>query len=199
MLLCGVATQVCVLATARDARGLGYEVEVLADATAAGTQGKHLAALRDIRALGGKQRSWGDVLSEGSARVVLAGLGAGDTTLWCGALGECIADGGTTYDELEREVTWSSMLHRAGEVPRRVALQGTREPDGVEPLYRHPVDGSPLLVGWTPLVNGIRHAVERPTSAIPSTTVCFSATAMAGIGSASTRTRRWTWRALRPS
>jgi len=92
--------------------------------------------------------------------VVLAGLGAGDTTLWCGALGKCIADGGTTYDALEREVTWSSMLHRGGEVPRRVALQGTREPDGVEPLYRHPVDGSPLLVGWTPLVDGIRHAVE---------------------------------------
>jgi hypothetical protein len=159
VILAGVATNVCVLATAREARALGYEVEVLADATAAGTASRHAAALREIEKMGGRTRGWSELLSEGDRPVALRGLGAGDSVLWCGALRSCI-DGATTYEALEREVAWSAMFHRGGEVPRRVAIQGTRGPGQVEPLYRHPVDGQPALGDWTPVVDRIRRATE---------------------------------------
>jgi nicotinamidase-related amidase len=52
--LAGVATSVCVLATARDARALGHEVTALADATAAGSLARHRQALGEIASLGGQ-------------------------------------------------------------------------------------------------------------------------------------------------
>ncbi len=145
------------LTTARDARALGYDVEVLADATTAPTRGKHAAILRDIVSIGGRTRLWRTLLSEGDDPVALTGIGSGDTTLWCNALRGCVDD--DTYAALEREVDWNTMYHRGGEVPRLVAVQGTRE-GGTEPLYRHPVDGQPTLGDWTPLVDTIRRAVE---------------------------------------
>jgi nicotinamidase-related amidase/alkylated DNA repair dioxygenase AlkB len=154
VLLAGVATNVCVLAAAREARALGFEVDVIADATTAGTPGKHLAALQEIESLGGRRVTVADVLSTGNWPVVIDGLGAGDTALWCNVLG------GDDYEAVEREVAWSAMFHRGGEVPRRVAIQGARAPDGVEPLYRHPVDAQPALAPFTPHVDAIRRAVE---------------------------------------
>ena len=155
VVLCGVATNVCVLATARDARRLGLAVEVLADATAAATSAKHLLALREIEALGGRRRGWGELLAEAPAQVT--GIGAGAAALRCGALAGCVGD--DTYEALAREVDWQVMYHRGGEVPRRVAIQGARAADGVEPLYRHPVDEQPPLRAFTPTVDAIRQAV----------------------------------------
>ncbi|XXX78905.1 isochorismatase family protein [Sorangium sp. So ce134] len=159
--LCGVATNVCVLAAARDARRLGYDVEVLADATAAGTAGKHAAALREIEGLGGRRRRWADLLSDGPGPVCVTGIGAGGTALWCGALDESLAEGAGAFAAVEREVAWTTMLHRGGEVPRLVAIQGERAPDGAAPLYRHPVDEQPELGAFTPAVDRIRREVER--------------------------------------
>jgi len=154
VLLAGYAS----LTTARDARALGYDVEVLADATTAPTRGKHAAAMRDFAALGARARLWRTLLSEGDEPVTITGLGSGDTALWCNALRGCVDD--ATYAALEREVDWNTMYHRGGEVPRLVAVQGTRDADGIEPLYRHPVDGQPTLGDWTPVVDSIRRAVE---------------------------------------
>lgn len=160
VVLCGVATDVCVLATAREARELGYAVEVVADATTAGTLSKHVTALKAIEGLGGRRREWAELVAEGPGPVEIVGIGAGGTTLWCGALREVIDDGEATYAALAREVDWQVMFHRGGEVPRRVAIQGLREPDGAEPLYRHPADEQPALCGFTPTVDAIRRAVE---------------------------------------
>lgn len=158
LVLAGVATNVCVLATARDALGLGYEVEIVADATAAGTASKHARALAEIEALGGRIRRWGELLGEGVALQV-GGIGAGGSALWCGALGGVLAD--DAFGAVEREVAWGAMSHRGGEVPRLVAVQGERSADGVEPLYRHPVDEQPALADFTPAVDAIRRQVER--------------------------------------
>ncbi|MEZ4450597.1 MAG: isochorismatase family protein [Nannocystaceae bacterium] len=159
VLLAGVATNVCVLATARDARARGFEVVALADACAAGTSGKHTAALREITALGGEVRSWVDLAGELPRPVEIRGLGAGGTTLVCGGLHAVIDD--PTFAALEAEIEWSSMLHRGGEVPRLVALQGDRTGDDAEPLYRHPADGQPPLAPWTSTVDRIRLEVQK--------------------------------------
>jgi hypothetical protein len=53
------------------------------------------------------------------------------------------------------------MIHRGSAVPRLIALQGTKSPDGVEPLYRHPADAQPPLTHWTPTIDSIRQEVER--------------------------------------
>ncbi len=161
VVLCGVATNVCVLAAARDARRLGYDVDILGDATAAGTAGKHAVALREIEGLGGRRRSWADLLSDGPGPVHIAGIGAGETALWCGALDERLAGDAGAFAAVEREVAWTTMRHRGGEVPRLVAIQGERSPDGAMPLYRHPVDEQPELCPFTPAVDRIRRAVER--------------------------------------
>ena len=160
IILCGVATNVCIYQTAREARRLGYEVEVLSDATAAGTQSKHQRALRDLEALGCRVRSLGDLLNEGTTPTQVTNI-AGDSILWCGSLRACISEDNTTYESVASEVTWHTMSHRGGEVPRLVALQATRGEDGAEPLYRHPADEQPPLCGWTPTVDNIRREVER--------------------------------------
>lgn len=161
VVLCGVATNVCVLAAARDARRLGYDVAVLEDATAAGTAGKHAAALREMEGLGARRRRWADLLVDGSGPVRVDGIGAGGTSLWCGALDESLAGGAGAFASVEREVAWTTMLHRGGEVPRLVAIQGERAPDGAVPLYRHPADEQPELRAFTPAVDRIRREVER--------------------------------------
>jgi nicotinamidase-related amidase/alkylated DNA repair dioxygenase AlkB len=160
LILCGVATNVCVLETAREARALGYEIEVVEDATTAGSSSKHIRALRAIEALGGRIRRAGELFSESGEPFALTGLGAGGSTLWCGALRDCIADDASGFEAIAREVGWSAMFHRGGEVPRRVAIQGTRSSDGAEPLYRHPVDEQPALQAFTPHVDAVRRAVE---------------------------------------
>jgi nicotinamidase-related amidase/alkylated DNA repair dioxygenase AlkB len=156
--LCGASADESVLATARDARALGYEVEVVADATAAATASKHARALGAIGALGGRVRRWGELLAEGPGVTRVDGAGAGGTSLWCGALGA--AAPGDAFAAVEREVAWGAMSHRGGEVPRLVAVQGERAADGAEPLYRHPVDEPTPLATWTPAVDALRRAVE---------------------------------------
>ncbi|KAK9379311.1 uncharacterized protein V2V93DRAFT_327241 [Kockiozyma suomiensis] len=44
---------------------------------------------------------------------------------------------------LINEVSWSTMSHRGGNVPRLVCVQADITPDGWYPIYRHPVD-SPI-------------------------------------------------------
>jgi nicotinamidase-related amidase/alkylated DNA repair dioxygenase AlkB len=155
--LCGVATNVCVFYTAKTAIELGYEVEILTGATAASTPGKHLLAMQELEQLGATARNWAELLSEGDP-VRLTQI-AGDSMLDCAALSSCIDD--RTFETLYREVAWNQMSHRGSFVPRLVALQGTKEPDGVEPLYRHPADEQPPLMQWTPTIDAIRQEVER--------------------------------------
>ncbi|HEU4538755.1 MAG TPA: isochorismatase family protein, partial [Polyangiaceae bacterium] len=159
VVLCGVATNVCLLAAARDAARLGYAVEVLADASAASTASRHLRGLGEAEAVGARVRRWGELLDEGAGPVRLRGVGSGGSALWCGALRE--AAPGDAFAAIEREVAWGSMSHRGGEVPRLVAVQGARSPDGAEPLYRHPVDEQPALADFTPAVDAVRREVER--------------------------------------
>jgi nicotinamidase-related amidase/alkylated DNA repair dioxygenase AlkB len=155
--ICGVTTNVCVFHTAKSAIRLGYQVEILEEATSASTLGKHLLAMRELEKLGANIRHWGELLSE-SNPVRLTHI-AGDSTLDCAALSPCINE--QTFDRLYEEVTWNSMIHRGSAVPRLIALQGTKELDGVEPLYRHPADAQPPLTYWTPTIDSIRQEVEQ--------------------------------------
>ncbi len=155
--LCGVATNLSVFYTVKTALELGYEVEILAEATSASTSGKHLLAIRELEKLGASVRNWAELLSQ-SDPVRLTQI-AGDSILDCAALSACINE--DTFETLYREVAWHQMSHRGSFVPRLVALQGTKEADGVEPLYRHPADEQPPLMHWTPTIDAIRQEVER--------------------------------------
>lgn len=160
LILCGVATNVCVLATAREARALGYEVWVLRDATTAGSAGKHTAALRELESLGCSVRSIAELVKDARGEVVLRGLGSGDSALYCNVWS--MFDDGALFDKLAHEIEWNTMMHRGGEVPRRVAIQGAI--DGtIEPLYRHPADEQPTMVPFSPTVDAIRRVVEART------------------------------------
>jgi nicotinamidase-related amidase len=155
--LCGLATNVCVSHTEKAAMQLGYQVEILEEATAASTQGKHLLAMRELEKLGVQTRHWAEFLSE-SAPIQLTHI-AGDSILHCASLSSCINQ--HTFETLYNEVSWSHMSRRGNVVPRLVTLQGTKEADGVEPLYRHPADEQPSLMQWTPTVDAIRKEVEQ--------------------------------------
>jgi nicotinamidase-related amidase/alkylated DNA repair dioxygenase AlkB len=155
--ICGVTTNVCVFHTAKSAIRLGYQVEILEEATAASTPGKHLLAIRELEKLGAISKHWGELLSE-SNPIRLRNI-AGNSSLDCAALSACIDD--STFETLYDEVTWNSMIHRGSAVPRLIALQGTKQADGVEPLYRHPADAQPPLTHWTPTIDLIRQEVER--------------------------------------
>jgi nicotinamidase-related amidase/alkylated DNA repair dioxygenase AlkB len=155
--ICGVTTNVCVSHTAKSALQLGYQVEILDKATSASTPGKHLVAIRELEKLGATSRHWGELLSEGKP-IRLTNI-AGDSTLDCAALSACIDE--HTFQILHDEVAWAKMIHRGNPVPRLIALQGTKEADGVEPLYRHPADAQPPLTHWTPTIDLIRQEVER--------------------------------------
>lgn len=45
-------------------------------------------------------------------------------------------------------------------MPRLVAIQGAIQPNGAQPLYRHPADEQPVLVPFTDEVDKIRRRVE---------------------------------------
>jgi nicotinamidase-related amidase/alkylated DNA repair dioxygenase AlkB len=155
--ICGVTTNVCIFHTAESALRLGYQVEILDRATSASTPGKHLVAIRELEKLGATSRHWGELLSE-SNPIRLTNI-AGNSSLDCAQLSSCIDD--NTFDRLYDEIAWANMIHRGNPVPRLIALQGTKEPDGVEPLYRHPADAQPPLTYWTPTIDSIRQEVER--------------------------------------
>ncbi|KAI9758950.1 MAG: hypothetical protein M4579_002690 [Chaenotheca gracillima] len=65
------------------------------------------------------------------------------------------------FVNLKEEVNWKTMLHRGGEVPRLVAVQGDIADDGSFPVYRHPADQSPLLSKLSPTVLAIKREAEK--------------------------------------
>lgn len=64
------------------------------------------------------------------------------------------------FDQLQDEVSWQTMYHQTGEVPRLVCCQGTVGEDGSTPVYRHPSDQTIPLQGWTATVDRVRKAAE---------------------------------------
>ncbi|KAJ4396340.1 hypothetical protein N0V93_000559 [Gnomoniopsis smithogilvyi] len=90
---------------------------------------------------------------------VRAPLCEGDTTLVQNFLPSGVIDG--VFEQLCEEVHFKTMRHQGSEVPRFVAVQGAIDPDGTQPVYRHPSDESPPLEAFTPTVQLIRAHVEK--------------------------------------
>jgi nicotinamidase-related amidase/glutathione S-transferase len=83
----------------------------------------------------------------------------GDSTIIHDLLDDELLDG--IYEKIRDEVRWHKMSHRGGDVPRLVAVQGSVAEDGSMPVYRHPVDESPALLPFSPLISQIRAVVEK--------------------------------------
>ncbi|KAK5108324.1 hypothetical protein LTR62_008420 [Meristemomyces frigidus] len=67
----------------------------------------------------------------------------------------------TIFNTLKTEVTWQTMHHLTGEVPRLVCCQGTIAEDSSVPVYRHPSDQTMPLHTWSPTVQLVKDTAER--------------------------------------
>lgn len=85
-------------------------------------------------------------------------IGSGDSRIICNAISSSVMS--SAFERLKEEVVWQRMLHRSGQVPRLVAVQGEAGEDGNVPIYRHPADESPPLLAFTQTVQQIRREVE---------------------------------------
>ena len=85
-------------------------------------------------------------------------IGEGDSKIITEALSPSLSS--DVFNKIKEEVTWQTMHHRGGDVPRKVAVQGHIGDDGSKPIYRHPADESPPLIAFTVTVEKIRQEVE---------------------------------------
>ena len=85
-------------------------------------------------------------------------IGSGDSRIIYNALSATIIE--NAFERLKGEVAWQTMLHRSGQVPRLVAVQGDNKQNGDVPIYRHPADESPPLLTFTSIVQDIRRETE---------------------------------------
>lgn len=85
-------------------------------------------------------------------------IGAGDSQIVHGVLSSPLVD--NAFELLKEEVSWETMTHRSGKVPRLVAVQGEVDEAGGIPIYRHPADESPAFLPFTPTVEQIRAQIE---------------------------------------
>ena len=115
--------------------------------------GKTLRADRQLRQAELRVLGPGDFIGERDSRIVYDFLSQPEH------LDKLFAD--LSSEGENSEICWQKMLHRAGEVPRLVAVQGETESDGVIPVYRHPIDESPPLLPFSPSVQKIREEVEQ--------------------------------------
>ncbi|KAH6842280.1 hypothetical protein B0I37DRAFT_195121 [Chaetomium sp. MPI-CAGE-AT-0009] len=94
-----------------------------------------------------------------TSAIVGEALCEGDTHVITNVLPPPLAADG--FERLLEEVSWASMSHMGGEVPRRIAVQGAVADDGSMPVYRHPADESPPLLPFSPTVLQIKAEVEK--------------------------------------
>ena len=88
-------------------------------------------------------------------------IGEGDSKIIYDCLDDAtVQNAQDLFNDLNLEVRWQTMSHRAGEVPRLVCAQGTFLDDGSLPVYRHPADEVPKLLSWSTTVDAIRRRVE---------------------------------------
>ena len=62
---------------------------------------------------------------------------------------------------LKSEVSFQTMSHKGGEVPRLISIQGHINNDDSYPVYRHPVDEFIQLTSFTPTVLLIKECLEQ--------------------------------------
>lgn len=84
-------------------------------------------------------------------------LCSGDSTLFLDVFPPEVSS--DAFNSLNNEISWSTMHHKGGAVPRLMCLQGTIV-DDVIPLYRHPAEEQPELTPWTSFADMCRVRVS---------------------------------------
>lgn len=85
-------------------------------------------------------------------------IGTGDSRIIYSVIASPLID--MAFNRVREEVSWQTMFHRSGQVPRLVAVQGEVGQSGEIPIYRHPADESPPLFPFTPTIQRIRKKIE---------------------------------------
>ncbi|KAI1959805.1 hypothetical protein LOZ58_004169 [Ophidiomyces ophidiicola] len=184
--LAGALSHVSVHATAVDAARHGFAVVLVADCLAFASPARHRAALARMHGLLGiagvpaaeimreeeeeeEKEEQNNNQDQTALAQALAGLGLDDTTTTTTTYGAGdsrlvtgLALDAAAFATLRQETAWQPMRHRAGPVPRLVAVQAV--PDaatGGVPLYRHPADAlPPVQQPFSPAVAAIARVVE---------------------------------------
>jgi alkylated DNA repair dioxygenase AlkB len=85
-------------------------------------------------------------------------IGQGDCSLYNDVLDPREAE--DAFHGCKDSITWQTMFHRTGQVPRLVAVQGVEKGTQI-PIYRHPADQSPELRPYNTVVDKLREAAEK--------------------------------------
>eukprot|EP00049_Salpingoeca_infusionum_P022691 m.8188 g.8188 ORF g.8188 m.8188 type:complete len:914 (-) comp5332_c0_seq1:95-2836(-) len=156
LVVCGVTTNNCVTATATRAIRLGYAVAVPQDACTFVSPHKHRKGLDVMAGEGCTVLSTADLLPQGSPFTYEF------TERGFPELAGCYITLNLSlpsFEEVDDEVSWQTMHHRGGPVPRLVSVQGAIKRADFQrwwPLYRHPAEDSPDPVAFTPAIKRIQ-------------------------------------------
>lgn len=63
------------------------------------------------------------------------------------------------FKQLIEATDWAEVRHKGGALPRLMAIQGSIDTDGMQPIYRHPLDKEPVMAPFSACVDSIRFAV----------------------------------------
>ena len=125
-------------------------------------RGKQTLKGKEVSAIAKSGPSAPRIRKSGPSRSATLGpndsIGSGDSKVVYNVIGPSVIN--DAFRQIKEEVDWQTMLHRSGQVPRLVAVQGEVGKNGDIPIYRHPADESPPLLPFTPMVQKIRQQVE---------------------------------------
>ena len=157
LIICGVTTDTCVMATVVDAYHLGFSVHVPYDCTEAKNFDIKKKALNTIDLYYGNTVRTDLLCNVFEKSYKITYFGEGDSMLIENAFEENESD--DYFNSLKKSIKWTTMSHRGGDVPRLISVQHSDYPD-CKPIYRHPVDVQPKSEFWNVNSKNIKNRVS---------------------------------------
>lgn len=145
LIICGVTTNNCVMATTVDAYHLGFHVNVPFDCTEARCFETKKKALDSINLYYGSTIGSNELCKVFGNKPKISYFGEGDSVLIEGVFSKDESD--NYFNSLKKSTKWNNMMHKGGEVPRLISIQHSNYPN-CKPIYRHPADVQPKADVW---------------------------------------------------
>lgn len=166
VIICGATTNVCVQATACDAKLLGYNVIIPHNCTGATSYKRHDDAISYMRDVIGAEITTGFEIAARITHNGKFGLGSGKARVLYNVMrgesreGIDWSSAKETCQKLHDEVEWSNMYHAGDAVSRLVGVYGEILENGDKPIYRFPTDNEFDLKQWTNSLKTIQYRLS---------------------------------------